>query len=211
MKKSLILILSVFITLSINAQFNLGSLIDKVSNKDGESKSSSIGDVLNNLVSNTDVDLSQLVGTWNYSGPAVVFQSDNALKSLGGSVASSSIESKLKSLYNKTGFDNLVLTINEDGTFKMDTKYAPLSGTIEKSDDGVFVFRFNALKSKTIGKLKAYTKLSGKTLSLTFDISKLVDLAKKVSASSNNSTIKNAVDILNSYDGVTAGFKLNKQ
>ena len=62
-----------------------------------------------------------------------------------------------------------------------------------------------------IGKLDVYTTLSGKTLSLTCDVKKIVELSKKIISITNNSTLKSVVKLLDSYDGVTAGFKLKKQ
>ena len=93
----------------------------------------------------------------------------------------------------------------------MKTKYATLKGTIEKGENGIMIFNFNAFGSFKIASLNAYTKLSGSTLSLTFDINKLIELIKTVSNYTKMSTIQTVISIVDSYDGITMGFKLKKQ
>lgn len=206
MKKVLFGIITLCATLHVNAQLNLGSIVEKISG--GES---TIGNVLGNIVATDNVELSQLIGTWNYSSPAVGFQSDDILKKVGGSAVSAKIENDLKKYYAKVGFDNVQLSIAEDASFVMKTKYATLKGDIEKGENGIFVFNFKAFGRVKLGSLKAYTTLSGNTLSLTFDIKKLVELAKKVSKYTNVSTIQSIISLVDSYEGITAGFKLKKQ
>ena len=206
MKKVLFGIITLCATLHVNAQLNLGSIVEKISG--GES---TIGNVLGNIVATDHVELSQLIGSWNYSSPAVGFQSDDILKKVGGSAVSAKIENDLKKYYAKVGFDNVQLSIAEDANFVMKTKYATLKGDIEKGENGIFVFNFKAFGRVKLGSLKAYTTLSGNTLSLTFDIKKLVELAKKVSKYTNVSTIQSIISLVDTYEGITAGFKLKKQ
>ena len=101
--------------------------------------------------------------------------------------------------------------LKENANFTMKTKFATLRGVVEKAKDGIFVFNFKAFGGMNIGKLDVYTTLSGKTLSLTCDVKKIVELSKKIISITNNSTLKSVVKLLDSYDGVTAGFKLKKQ
>lgn len=213
MKKILIAVFALFFAFQINAQLNLGSLIEKVagSSSDGSSTASTIGNILGNLIGNDDIQLNQLEGEWKYDSPAVGFQSEDILKQVGGSVASSTIESELQTYYKKAGFNKLNITIDSEANFSMKTKYATLKGTIEKGDGGILIFNFNAFKTIPIGSLKAYAKLSGSTLSLTFDIQKLINLIKTVSKYSNSTSIKTIISLVDSYDGITMGFKLKKQ
>lgn len=206
MKKVLLVVITLCATVQINAQLNLGSIVEKISGGD-----STIGNVLGNIVATDKVELSQLVGSWTYLSPAVGFQSDDILKKVGGSAVSAKIENDLKKYYAKVGFDNVQLSIAEDASFVMKTKYATLKGDIEKGENGIFVFNFKAFGRVKLGSLKAYTTLSGNTLSLTFDIKKLVELAKKVSKYTNVSTIQSIISLVDTYEGITAGFKLKKQ
>lgn len=206
MKKVLLVVITLCATVQINAQLNLGSIVEKISGGD-----STIGNVLGNIVATDKVELSQLVGSWTYLSPAVGFQSDDILKKVGGSAASAKLENDLKAYYAKVGFDNVQLSVADDASFVMKTKYATLKGELEKGEDGIFIFNFKAFGRIKLGSLKAYTTLSGSTLSLTFDIKKLVELAKKVSKYTNVSTIESLITLVDSYEGITAGFKLKKQ
>ena len=71
------------------AQYNFDSALGSSSNSNNESSSSSssstLGNILGNIFASDKVELSQLVGTWTYYGPAVGFQSDDVLKKIGGS------------------------------------------------------------------------------------------------------------------------------
>ena len=60
------------------------------------------------------------------------------------------------------------------------------------------------------GKFNAQWQGTGKSLSLTFDISKLVDLVGKIAAVSGKSSLSALSKMLESYDGVYAGFRLEK-
>lgn len=59
--------------------------------------------------------------------------------------------------------------------------------------------------------MEAYISLNGKNaMELTFDVSKLMTLMTRISALTNNSTLKGASAILEKYDGMTAGFDLKR-
>ena len=53
-----------------------------------------LGNLLSSILGNTTSQQS-LVGTWVYSGPKVVFESENILSQIGGQVVSSNLEQKL--------------------------------------------------------------------------------------------------------------------
>ena len=218
MKKIVYVALTMFIATSCS-QLNYSSIAGSTSENNSQttttsssssSSSSMLGNILGNLLGSDDVKLSQLEGTWNYSSPAVGFQSEAILKSIGGSAASATIENKLATDYDKLGLNKVVLTMDANGNFSMKTKFATLSGVAEKGSNGVFVFNFKALGAVNLGKLDVYTSLSGNTLSLTCDVKKVVEIAKKASSVTNNATLQSVIALLDSYDGITVGFKLKK-
>ena len=67
----------------------------------------------------TTVDENTIVGTWNFKGSAFVFESENALASLGSDVVATQLEDKVNQYlakYNiKEGVSSVIF--NEDGTF----------------------------------------------------------------------------------------------
>ncbi|MCF0212882.1 MAG: DUF4923 family protein [Muribaculaceae bacterium] len=173
----------------------------------------SIGNALG-IIPSQKVDVNYLVGQWKYSKPAVAFKSENFLNKAGGAVASSTIESKLATYYEKAGMKNLQFTVAEDSTFTMNLSKISLGGTVLPSpDEGTVYFQFKAIKGKLpLGKIKVFVNAeSSSTMSLTFDVSKLIDIVSKLSSVIGNSTLQTASNLLSSYDGITAGFRLTKQ
>lgn len=203
MKKNVIRILALIVlfTVSVNpvsAQSGLGDLLSGIANKLG--------------VGSSTLTVDKLVGTWNYSSPAVSFKSDNLLLKAGGAAAASQVESKLEPYYKMAGFTSLVLTINEDSSFSFKAKLANLTGTISKDEQsGNFIFQFKALGKINMGSMEAYITMNGSKMELTFDVSKLMSLIEQAGKISGNSTIKGVSALLNQYDGMTAGFELHKK
>lgn len=219
MKKiGLIALSAMFLLTQSCAQYNLDSVLGSTSDSNNESASSSsssstistLGSILGSILASDKVELSQLVGTWNYAGPAVGFQSDDVLKKIGGSAASAAIEKELETYYNKLGLNNLVFTVDQNANFTMKAKLITLSGVISKGENGMFILNLKAFGSINVGTLEVYTTLSGNTLSMTCDAEKVVELVKKVMTMTNNSTLQGVLSLLEGYDGVTVGFKLKK-
>lgn len=170
-----------------------------------------IGGVISGLISTDDVNPAKMVGTWKYSSPAVSFKSENFLQQAGGAAAAGVVEGKLAPYYEKLQLNKLVLTINDDLSFTMQSGVLRASGTIEKAESGDIIFHFQALKSVTIGSMTAYVTMTGaNSMSLMFDVSKLMTIVKAVSSISGSASIKAMTSLLESYDGICAGFKLTK-
>lgn len=176
----------------------LGSLLSGVANKLG--------------IGSSTLTIDKITGTWGYSGPAVTFKSDNLLLKAGGAAAASQVEAKLKPYYKTAGFTSLVMTINEDSTFTFKARLMTLNGTIARDEkSGNFIFTFKALKSINIGSMESYIVMNGDKMELTFDVSKLMVLIEKAGSLTGNNTIKGVSALLNQYDGMTAGFELQRQ
>lgn len=182
----------------------------------GSNSGSGLGDVLggvvNGLLGTDKIKPERLVGTWNYSGPAVCFKSENFLQKAGGSAMAATLEGKLEPTYKKLGLNKMVLVVDKDQTFTITSGMIKMSGTISVEGDDVY-FNFSALGAIPIGKMKTYMTLgaTGKDLSLMFDVTKLVAILKAVGGATNLSTVNTVTGLLDSYDGVCAGFKLKKQ
>lgn len=216
MKKILSILLVTFAFATTAHAFDLKDLLkgasqSSSSDSGNSSTASAIGNLLGHLLSDDNIETSELVGTWKYSAPAVSFQSENFLQKAGGAAAATSIEEKLSPYYKIAGIDAMELTIEADSTFTMKLKRGTLTGDITKSDDGNFIFNFKVAKKVKIGKMTTYITIAGNTMNIMFDVSKLATLLSKVSAISGNSTIKGVSTLLNSYDGICAGFKVIRQ
>lgn len=225
MKRIFLMLIAAFVLASFSSSaFDLKNALKQVANSQsnndsttttggGTNGSSALGGLLgglSNLLGKTDVTVADLEGTWSYVKPAVAFKSENLLKKAGGDVAASMIEEKIQPYYEKAGFTALKLTVKADSTFTMNFNHGSLSGTLEKDKDSNFVFNFKALGKINIGHASSVITKSGNNITVTFDASKLITLVSKVASITGNSTISGVSSLLQSYDGLNAGFELKK-
>ncbi len=196
---------------------DIKDILNGVNNSgNGESTADKLAGLAGSLLSSDKIDVEALHGAWSYKAPAVTFKSDNLLKKAGGAAVSETIEGKLATYYSKLGFTSMTLVVNEDNTFEMKLKRITLKGTIEPASDknsqANFIFNFKAAGKINVGKIDTYVKKSALgTVSVMFDISKLITLVNKVSTLTNISSAKTLSSALSSYDGMCAGFELKKQ
>lgn len=170
-----------------------------------------IGGFINNIAANSKFSVDDLVGTWNYTSPAVSFKSENALMNIGGAGAATAVESKLEPYYTRLGFNKTTLTVAEDHTFILKLGLIQLKGTVEKdTEDTGLVFNFSAFGKISLGKVSANATKAGNTLNLTFEATKLVQLLTKISSVLNSTALNTLSSLLNSYDDIYIGFKLKK-
>lgn len=180
----------------------------KIGGSDGSTALSGLKGAVEGMIAKSDLTAADLVGDYKYSAPAVSLQSDNALQKLGGSAATGVIVDKLAPYYQKAGLTSMTATFREDGTCEFKVKKATVTGTYERNESGDFTFNFKAVKKIPLGKMSAHVEKIGKKLTLTFDASKLIKLVNAVASVSGQSSLQAAAKMLNSYDGLYAGFEL---
>lgn len=204
-----------------NAQ-SLSDIVGKLSNSVGNQQetnqnsnsNSGLGGALGNLLegvfSSSNLTVADLAGTWTSSGPAVSFQGDNFLKKAGGVAAAATIESKLQPYFNQYGLKGAVLTVDNSGNFKLKVKKMTLQGTItETGEKGIFNFNFKALGAIRMGSVKTYIQKTSGSMDVMFDATKMMTLMTAVAKVTNIKTLTALSSILNSYDGLCVGFKMN--
>ncbi len=160
----------------------------------------------------TTVSASTLTGTWAYSAPAVKLESDNALTEAAGSLATSTIESKLSSAYTKAGITSgkFSFTFSEDLTFSCTTGSKTLSGQYAINEDGTIKLTFKAVGTINLGSVDVEAEISTSSLKLLFNADKLLEIVSSVSTSSSNTSLQTLNTFLSKYDGVLIGFELTK-
>ncbi len=148
-----------------------------------------------------------LVGTWTYTEPAVVFSSDNALKNIGGKVASSAIEKQLQSQFEKFGVKKgaMQMTFDKDGNFTQTVGGKTLSGTYSVSGQNV-TLKYAGQVQQIVGT----TQIDGSDLLIVMDASKLLKYANVLGSLTGNSLLSTAGNLLSSMNGMEVGLKLNK-
>lgn len=209
--KSLALGLMLLSSVNANAQFNLGDILGTVTVAGSGTSSSSAGDLISGLTSifsgEKQAPADKLVGTWVYSEPAIVFESDNFLAKAGAKIAANKIEDKMQEQLSKYGITegSLVITFAKDGTFSETLGKKSLSGTWTIEDSKL---NLTYAKVKTVS---ITTQLEGNTLMFVTDATKLLELVKTIGSSSSNTSLKTVTSLMKSVNGMQAGLTLVKK
>jgi hypothetical protein len=205
MKKFIISIMAVAVCLAgqtASAQ-TLKDLLKKATNNE------TVKNVVESVTGTTlPVDVK---GTWTYSGTAVKFESEDLLKSTAASLAAGQVEDKLDEYVQKVGIKagTFSFTFNEDQTFVVTVKGKNFNGTYTVSED----YKTMTLQFGKTFATKPFTAAISATsaqLDLLFQADKLLELLEKLTASSNNATLKTVSTIAGQYDGMQLGLELKK-
>ena len=215
MKKSIIKIALVataafLMPSTMNAQF--ADLLNKAKNLFGGSSSttSTITNVVGNLLGNTKITAQKLEGTWSYTQPCIAFESESTLNNIGGSVASAKIEEKLKTGLDKAGIKEgqMSITFNADKTFYISTGKRQISGTYEVEGSDL------SLTFKTTKKtIKTNVNLSLGTLQIAMNADKMLQIVNTIAtkASAYSSSMKTVSTLLSQYKSMYLGLKFKKK
>lgn len=215
MKKSIIkiaLVAACALIMPVTANAQLSDLFNKAKTlfSGSSSTTSAITNVVGDLLGNSKVTAQKLEGTWSYTQPCIAFESENTLNKIGGSVASSKIESKLKTGLEKAGIKEgqVAITFKSDKTFQITTGKKTISGTyqVEGSD---LQLTFKTTK-KTI---KTNVKLSLGTLQIAMNADKMLQIVNTIAtkASAYSSNMKTVSTLLSQYKGMYLGLKFKKK
>ncbi len=212
MKKNIIKFVTAALLLlcgtSANAQVNLGDILGGLS---GSSSSSNGSDLISGLTSifssNKQASASNLVGTWSYDSPAIVFESDNLLSKAGAAIAAKKIESKLQTTLSKYGIteDKFTITFNADSTFTESIRGKKYSGKWEVKDKKLVL-------SYALKKMEITTQKEGNKLMFVTDATKLLSLMQTLGAkAATNSSISTVTSLAKNIKGMKVGLALKKK
>ncbi len=191
-------------TLCVQAQ-DLGSILNGVLGGGGDDMISNLTSVFK---SDKQANSNNIIGTWSYSEPAIVFTSNNVLTKVAAKVAAGKVEKKLQSYLDQYGLKQgaVTLTFKEDGT---------LTGTRNgKSLKGQWAVKDSKLQLIVAGiktPLQLTTQIDGKNLQFVTDATKLLNLFKTLGAKSTNKNIQTVTSLMKSVNGMQAGVTLRKQ
>ena len=153
-----------------------------------------------------------LVGTWNYTAPAVKFESDNILSELGGTAMESTITGYLEKGYTMIGIQPgaASFTFNSDKTFSAVLGPAKnLSGTYEfDTATHELTLNFGSGSALKLGAFAGHVYLSGSELQIVFPVTKLFELVTTIG--SKVSSLQTVVSMLEKYKEVYLGFAFKK-
>ena len=208
MKKNIMKIMAAVLMLlaapNVNAQ-DLGGILNGVLG--GGQTEDIVSGITSIFSSDKQATTNNIIGTWSYTEPAIVFTSDNLLTKLAAKVAANKLENKLQSYLTQYGIKPgaLVLTFNEDGTCTETLNGKTMKGKWQVKDSKLIL---------TLGGIKALqitTQIDGKNMMFVTDATKLLKLFKSVGAKSTNKNIQTVTSLMKSVDGMQAGVTLKKQ
>lgn len=189
---------------SLSAQ-SFGDLLKKAS--DGLNLGSTAKDYVSALLGKDKVTAEDLVGTWTYSEPVLVLESDQVLGKIGGAVMAQTAEKKLSSVMEKIGVKPGVVktTFNSDGTYTCELNGHTIRGTYEVQDATL------TLKKLNFTALSANVKKTGNSLQLAVQADKLLTLVSSLtSIVPEDGMLSTVTSLFKSYDGMQVGVKFEK-
>lgn len=190
-------------TTTPTAGAGLGTLASALTGTTGAS-SSILGNVLTSLLGNK-TSQSSLAGTWTYSAPKVVFESESILAQLGSTVASSKIESSLSSQLKKLGFSagKSTITFDGKGNYSMALGSKAYTGTYTLDTSTNTLTMTGALGLAT---LSCTVSVVGNEMCMLFGADKLLTVASAVSKVNNTLST-----LLSNYSGMKLGWSMVRQ
>lgn len=173
----------------------------------GTAATSSLGNVLTSLLSNLTTN-TDITGTWTYSNPKIVFESENILSQLGSTVASSKMESMLSNQLTKIGFSSKSkLTLNSEKSYTFSVGSKDYAGT--------YTYDTKSHQLKLTGALgitnySCTAVVKNGELYMLHDADNLLALATKLSTGSKNTTLSTLSSLLGNYSGLKLGWTMKK-
>lgn len=208
MKRNVLKVAALSIMMLFAAQGNAQGLGDVLGSVLGNGQGS---DLVSNLTSVFSSDKqakkNNIIGTWSYTEPAIVFTSDNLLAKAAAKVASNKVEKKLQEQLSKYGIQpgTFSMTFNEDGTFTETLKGKTTKGTWAIKDSKL------QLTIAGVKTLSITTQIDGKDMQFVTDATKLLNLFKTLGAKSSNSSISTVASLMKNVNGMQAGITLRKK
>lgn len=192
-----------------NAQFSdlLSNVASKVQSATSNSNNSTLSAISSIISSKLIPNSSQIVGTWAYKEPAVMFTSSNALKSAASSVVSKNIETKLQGYLSKVGISDgkMTITFADDKSFYVSRSGKKVAtGTYSLTDSDVTL----TFKGRSTP-CKVTPQLDNGTLVIVMDVTKLKTFFEGIG--SNVSQLATVTSLLKTMDGMKVGIRMTKK
>lgn len=190
---------------SASAQLNLGNILGGIT---GNSNTSDLVSGLTSIFSsNKQATADNIVGTWSYDSPAIVFESEDFLTKTGAALAANKLETSIQNTLAKYGItkDKFSITFKEDGTFTETIRGKSYSGKWAVEDSKLQL----TYQLKT---MEITTQKEGDQLMFVTDASKLLNLIQTLGAKTATSSSLSTISALaKNISGMKIGLTLVKQ
>ncbi len=197
MKKLFFVFLILTVSISADAQLNFGKLGNLV-----KDVTSTIG------MGNTEITSENLIGTWSYSLPAIILESDNVLSNIGGKAVTSSLQNQVSQYLQKIGIKpgSMQFVFNTDNSMHITISNKNLTGTWSINDT-LLVLVMGGAKATPV---KCNTKMNGEKLQIVVNadfLLKVIGVAEQVA----NKTASSILKLAEKYKGLKIGFEFEKK
>lgn len=199
-------------SVSAGAQNDIFSGIKKAVTTSVAKTSSSIKKTLTSVIGNSVVTTQQLIGTWNYSSPAVIFESDNLLKQAGGTIVASGIEKKWQAYLTQYGITpgKMAISFKKDNTFTCTSGSNSINGTYKLSNTNLTLsYKIEGTTAPT--SVTARAGMKNNNLQICFESTKLLTFLSAVGAESDSTAVASLTKLASSYNGIQLGMKFSKK
>ncbi len=163
------------------------------------------------MVTGGKLTAATIYGTWRYAEPGIkLSSSDNALSDIAASAATTSIQQKMATYYEKVGIKPgaCSFVFKEDGTFTSTFGLRTSGGTFTfnaESNQLVLKYETGLLK---LGAINAFAYMSGGDLQILFPMDNLLKVLTSLGSASG--TLSTITSLLKSYDSIKIGFEFSK-
>lgn len=190
---------------SASAQLNLGNILGGIT---GNSNTSDLVSGLTSIFSsNKQATADNIVGTWSYDSPAIVFESEDFLTKTGAALAANKLETSIQNTLAKYGItkDKFSITFKEDGTFTETIRGKSYSGKWAVEDSKLQL----TYQLKT---MEITTQKEGDQLMFVTDASKLLNLIQTLGAkTATRSSLSTITAFAQNIKGMKVGLTLVKE
>ena len=189
-----------------NAQLDLGNILGGLSGNSGSTTGNVISGLTSIFSSNKQANADNIVGTWAYDSPAIVFESDDLLSKTGASLAANKIEGKLQTTLSKYGItkDKFSITFKKYGTFTETIRGKSYSGKWTVSDSKLVL-------TYSLKKMEITTQTEGNKLMFVTDATNLLNLVQSLGAkTATNSSLSTVTGLAKNVKGMKVGLTLVK-
>lgn len=183
-----------------------------ISQDGGTEKAKKFGQFLDKLKGAVDgLSAKNLEGTWSYTGADLKIESDDVVSRVGGQLASRKLENILNAQLQKMGIEpgRYVITFRADGTYQAQVGKRHVEGkyTLDKETKQIVMTPKHGLSHSEMK-----VDMLGREMSLLYDSSKFIDVAKNISGVvGKHSSLKIVDTMLQNCKGMFVGLKFAKQ
>ena len=203
MMKAVMMMVMLMVGVSVQAQ-DISDVLNSVLGGSGDDAVSNLTSIFS---SKKQATKENVIGTWSYTEPAIVFTSDNILAKAGSKIAANKLEKKIQEYLTRYGIKPgaFTMTFNEDGTFTETLNGKTVKGKWTVKDSKLM------LTAAGVKSLAVTTQVSGKEMMFVTDATKLLNLFKTFGAKSSSSQIRTITSLMKSINGMQAGVTMRKQ